>query len=108
MKRDANKIHFGCLTFNMNGDGLYRCAPEYFEKLDDGRYRRIRRDQILKPYIEGTTEYLTASELYPLTGLNPNKRDTQIGEVIMKLYLLKYKFIYAKENSKRYINKRTK
>lgn len=99
MKFDPKKVYFGCLTYNAKKDGFYYSSPETFIETEDGYLRlNSKSNDILKSFYEGTEEYLTVSNLFPMVNLmNENKISSAVSEHIISWYLLKYRLINSKK-----------
>ena len=96
MEYNTKEIYFGKPTFNTGEDGYYRTAFRSFVKQGD-KYLTIKEftngnKVLLKEYTRNTSEYLTVSELCPITmEMNGKEIPETISEGIIDLYLLKHK-----------------
>jgi hypothetical protein len=87
---DFDSIYFGALVYYTGKEGYYHCSPVALEKTEDGLYKKLGKDTPMKPYQEGTTDFLTVTKLVPLSTLTDNKGSKEISENKIKLYLFKY------------------
>lgn len=89
-------IYFGRLTYNTYSDGYYVTSIEAFEKFitdsEEIMYRKIKApNKKFKKYVPNTNEYLTVSELCPLTALiDEEKHNKPMSIKMINLYLLKH------------------
>lgn len=87
---DFDSIYFGALVYYTGKEGYYYSSPVALEKIEDDLYKRLDKDTLMKPYQEGTSEFLTVTNLVPLSTLTDNKGSKEISENKIKLNLFKY------------------
>lgn len=88
---DFDSIYFGSLVFNTGSDGYYHSTPIALRKVEQNLYKSLNRDIEIKPYKAGTDEFLTVTNLVPLSSLTDNKGNETISESKITLHLLKYR-----------------
>ncbi len=87
---DFNSIYFGSLVYNTGSDGYYYSYPVALQKVEENLYKKIDKNFVMGPYTVGTDEFLTVTNIVPLSSLIDNKGDTKISEGKITLQLLKY------------------
>lgn len=96
---DTDSIFFGNYIYNTGKDGFYHASALAFEKLEDGTYRELKRIAAVPVYQKGTDEYLTVTNLYPLSNIIKEK---EVSSSMIKLQLLRYNLF--NKNSKVIMN----
>ncbi len=92
MKRtyDFNSIYFGSLVYNTGSDGYYHSYPVALQKVEENVYKKIDKNFEMEPYIVGTSEFLTVTNMVPLSSITDNNGKKTISEGKIMLHLLKY------------------
>lgn len=94
MKYNTKDVYFGCVTFNVSKNDIWRAGTEAFVKNGD-KYVSIKskKNLELNEYKPDTEEYLTVSELYPMIDMMKDKTEIpeEVSSRLISLYLTKHK-----------------
>lgn len=103
-------VYVGTIVCNTGDDGYYTTSPLPFIKITDRegnlKYKRLNKIGQFPEYSKNTINYLSVSDIFPLTELVPEEKHNQyMSEKIVNFYLLKYKLknqFFKKNNTKDY------
>lgn len=92
MKRtyDFKSIYFGSLVYNNGSDGYYYSNPVALEKIRENLYKQLDKVMMMRSYETGTDEFLSVTNIVPLSSMTDNKGNQKISGSKIKLHLLKY------------------